>query len=189
VTSLAKMEEKTTSPTGRGLYVNETILCRDVPPPPANVKPFMPAAGTVLTKRQYMEAHRADPGCAVCHGLFDPIGFAFENFDWVGANRQLDEGLPVDTTGTLDIDDFPFKNAKELVAHLKELPDTRRCFVQNLLRYANGHEAAPADSAVVDAWETEFTRQKRNWIDSLAALVASDGFRYVSPAPALPVTN
>jgi len=189
MTSIAKMEEKTTSPTGRGVYVNETVLCRDIPAPPANVKMFMPPAGTTLTKRQYMEAHRADPGCAACHGLFDPIGFAFENFDWVGANRQLDQGLPVDTTGTLDIDDFAFKNSKELVAHLKTLPDTQRCFVQNLFRYANGHESSPSDKTVIDAWDTELGRQNRNWINSLAALVASDGFRYVSPAPALQATN
>jgi hypothetical protein len=189
MTSLAKMEEKTTSPTGRGVYINETILCRDIPPPPANVKMFVPPVGATPTKREYMEMHRSDPGCAACHGLFDPIGFAFENFDWVGANRQLDQGKPVNTTGQLDLDDFTFKNSKELVTHLKGLPDTQRCFVQNLFRYANGHEKSDFDEALIDAWSMEFSRQGRDWTRSMAAMVASDGFRYVSPPPAVQVAN
>jgi hypothetical protein len=181
-TSIAKMEEKTTSPTARGVYVNETLLCRSIPPPPADVKPFMAPAGATLTKREYMELHRADPGCASCHALFDPIGFAFENFDWVGANRQLDQGKPVDTSGKLD--DFPFKNSKDLVGYLKAMPDTQRCFVQNLFRYANGHEETRADEALIEGWNGEFGRQKRNWSSFLTEMVAGDGFRYVSVAPA-----
>jgi hypothetical protein len=181
-TSLAKMEEKTTSPTGRGVYINETILCRDIPPPPDGVKKLMPPDGTVLTKREYMEMHRQDPGCAACHALFDPVGFAFENFDWVGANRATDQGKPVDTTGTFE--GFSYKNSKELVTYLKTLPDTQRCLVDHLFQYANGHKESASDSAVLDDWSKSFTRVKRNLPDFLTEMVASEGFRYTSPAPA-----
>jgi hypothetical protein len=181
-TSIAKMEEKSTSPTARGVYVNETVLCRSIPPPPAGVKPFMPAPGATLTKREYLELHRADPGCAACHGLFDPIGFAFENFDWVGANRKLDQGKPVDTTGTYE--GHPFKDAKDMIEYLKQQPDTQKCFVQNLFRYANGHEETAADAPIIDGWNQEFGRQNRNWTKFLTEMVASNDFHYVSPAPA-----
>jgi hypothetical protein len=177
-TSIAKMEEKSTSPTARGVYVNETVLCRSIPPPPAGVKPFMPAAGATLTKREYLDLHRADPGCAACHGLFDPIGFAFENFDWVGANRKLDQGKPVDTTGSYE--GYAFKDAKDMIGYLKKQPDTQRCFVQNLFRYANGHEETATDAPIIDGWNQEFGRQNRNWSKFLTEMVASNDFKYVN---------
>jgi hypothetical protein len=180
-TSLAKMEEKTTSPTGRGVYINEMILCRDIPPPPDAVKKLDPPAGTTLTKREYMEMHRQDPGCAACHALFDPVGFAFENFDWVGANRATDQGKPVDTTG--DFEGFAYKNSKEMVGYLKTLPDTERCMVDHLFQYANGHKGSASDQQILDGWTKSFASVKRNLPQFLTEMATSESFRYVSPAP------
>ena len=46
--------------------------------------------------------HRADPSCATCHNLMDPIGFGLENFDWMGRWRDTESnGQPVDASGTL----------------------------------------------------------------------------------------
>jgi hypothetical protein len=56
--------------------------------------------------------------------------------------------------------------------------------VQNLFRYANGHEETEADGAIIAAWNQEFGRQNRNWSKFLTEMVASNDFRYVSPAPA-----
>ena len=79
-----------TSPTGRGVFVLEQLLCTEPPEPPGdvdtNLKPLPP--GVVLTNRERMDQHRSDPACAACHALFDPIGYAFEVFDWVGAYRR-----------------------------------------------------------------------------------------------------
>jgi hypothetical protein len=182
MTSIPKMEEGTTSPTARGVYINEAILCREIPPPPPNVGEPMLPAGATPTKREFMELHRADPGCAACHALFDPIGFAFENFDWVGANRQLDNGKPIDTRGTYQ--GFAYQNSRELLGYLKKLPDTQRCFVNHLFRYANGHNESEAHEPVVEAWDQELTRQDRNLGKFLTEMVASDGFRFVSVPPA-----
>ena len=37
-----------------------------------------------------MEQHRANPACASCHARMDPIGFAFENYNAIGAWRDKD---------------------------------------------------------------------------------------------------
>ena len=79
-----------TSPTIRGKWVLEQLLGTPPPPPPANVPSLKEdATHTKLTMRQRMEEHRANPTCAVCHAIMDPIGFALENFDGLGKWREL----------------------------------------------------------------------------------------------------
>ena len=77
----------------------ENILGTPPPPPPPNVPDLKeekngPLVGTL---RQRMEKHRADPNCASCHARMDPIGFAFENFDGVGAWRKQDGENKIDS--------------------------------------------------------------------------------------------
>ena len=82
-----------TSVVQRGKWVLENLLGSPPPPPPPNV-PDLKAAphGKVLSMRQQMEVHRANPICASCHGRMDPIGFALENYDGVGRWRDADAG-------------------------------------------------------------------------------------------------
>jgi hypothetical protein len=182
MTTIDKVNE--TSPTARGLFVNEKLLCRDIPPPPPNLDTTLkpPPPGTVLTKRETLTAHRADPGCAACHGQFDPLGFAFESFDWAGVYRTREpNGKPVDTTGTFE--GVAFANAAELVAQLKQLPDAQLCLVTNLFRYAAGHMETAADQATIAAWNSTFGGQQRVLSRFLVELASSSAFAYVSPAP------
>ena len=91
-----------TSPVVRGKWILENLM--GVPPPP-------PLPGVALkdegdeavpkTMRERMERHRANPECASCHRLMDPLGFALENFDAVGAWRTMDAGKPIDASGQL----------------------------------------------------------------------------------------
>jgi hypothetical protein len=182
MTSNDKINE--TAPVARGLFISENILCREIPPPPPGVMMKEPPMGVVLTKREILDRHRSDPGCAACHGLFDPLGYAFESFDWVGQYRDKEpNGRPVDTTGIFD--GTSFKNARELVALLRPLPDVRRCFVDFLYRYANGHPATDEDSATLRAWGDAMARAQGQLPRFITELVASDDFRHVAPAPQL----
>jgi hypothetical protein len=85
-----------TSPVLRGKWVLENLLGLPVPPPPADVPQLMPPGANEAPKtlRQQMEVHRASPVCASCHRVMDPIGFAMENFDAVGAWRSSEPGGP-----------------------------------------------------------------------------------------------
>jgi hypothetical protein len=92
-----------TSPVLRGKWVLENILGTPPPPPPPNI-PTLPgnAQGDApKTMRELLTAHRASPTCAGCHKVMDPIGFALENFDAVGAWRTQDAGSAIDASGEL----------------------------------------------------------------------------------------
>jgi hypothetical protein len=91
-----------TSPVIRGKWILEQILGTPPPPPPPNVPPL--EAKTIdanLPLRKRLEIHRESADCAGCHAKIDPLGFALENFDAIGAFRTMDGPNPVDTAGKL----------------------------------------------------------------------------------------
>src|SRR5690606_18640823 len=93
-----------TSPVIRGSWILENLLHAPVPAPPPGVETNLDGDGTqVITSsvRERLEAHRTDPACSSCHSVIDPVGFALENFDMIGAWREYDGDSPVDATGTL----------------------------------------------------------------------------------------
>jgi mono/diheme cytochrome c family protein len=92
-----------TSPVVRGKFILENILGMPVPPPPPDVPPLKAteAGEQPKTIREQMAEHRANPACATCHKIMDPIGFSLENFDAVGAWRAREPGGPIDASGQL----------------------------------------------------------------------------------------
>ena len=91
-----------TAPSLRGKWVLENLLGTPPPPPPADVPALEAEPGAApRTMRERLEGHRANPACADCHALIDPLGFAMENFDAVGGWRDYDSGAPVDASGRL----------------------------------------------------------------------------------------
>jgi mono/diheme cytochrome c family protein len=129
-----------TSPVQRGKWILTNILGTPPTPPPPNV-PELKENGEgsrPLSVRERMEAHRADPVCAGCHKVMDPIGFALENFDAVGHWRASDEGARIDPSGTL----FNGARIDGPVALRKALAERPEVFVgvmtEKLLTYALG---------------------------------------------------
>ncbi|HEY1304771.1 MAG TPA: DUF1592 domain-containing protein [Vicinamibacterales bacterium] len=92
-----------TSPVERGKWILTNLLGVPPQPPPPNVPPLPDngADGKVLSLRERMERHRANPVCAGCHRVMDPIGFAMENFDGIGRWRAKEDGTVIDASGTL----------------------------------------------------------------------------------------
>ncbi len=91
-----------TAPVLRGKWILENVLGTPPPPPLPNVPPLQANSQTApRTLRERMEQHRASPTCAGCHKVMDPLGFALENFDGVGAWRSREGGLPIDASGLL----------------------------------------------------------------------------------------
>ncbi len=126
----------------RGKWVLENILAAPPPPPPPNVpaledvKPANP--GEVLTLREKMEIHPANPTCAVCHNQFDPIGFGLENYNAIGQWRTEDEGKPINATGRLP-NGVEFEGPAELQDALLQNPGVIvGAFTQKLLTYSLG---------------------------------------------------
>jgi hypothetical protein len=141
-----------TSPVGRGKWVLENVLGTPPPPPPANVPELEPDAdsGKALSMRERMEQHRANPVCASCHRIMDPLGLALENFDAVGRWRaHMPGGTAIDATGTM-----PDGTAFEGPADLRELlvgnPEQFATVVtEKLLTYALGRGVEYYDAPAV----------------------------------------
>jgi hypothetical protein len=140
-----------TSPVKRGKWVLEQILNSPPPPPPPDVPELPPTKQLTGSLRKVMEEHRANALCASCHNRMDPIGFAFENYDAIGAWRDKDGGFTIDASGALP-DGQSFQGPAELKRILMGKKDVfRRCLAEKLLTYALGRGLEYYDRCAVDA--------------------------------------
>lgn len=165
-----------TSPTLRGKYVRERLLCELVPPPPPEVDTTLaPDPGMPRTLRERLDLHRSEPVCASCHQAIDPPGFLFEGFDSIGAERTLDNGYPVDTTG--DLDGVALTEGRELGELLAEDPRVSMCMVRQLYRHATGRLEVRGESAGLAELERTFAASGHRFVDLLIELASSDLYR------------
>ena len=171
-----------TSPTHRGVFVMEDLLCEEIPPPPANVNDTLeqPDTSEAETLRDKLEQHREDPVCAACHEMFDRrLGFTFENFDAIGRFREMENDIPIDATGELG--DVTFTGVKDLANYVAEDPRFTSCMTERLFAFAAGHEAADGERPVMDE-VTEQLRGHYRFRQLVLQLVTSDAFRFLEPA-------
>ena len=170
-----------TSPVLRGKYVLENLLDTAPPPPPPNVPELQPSSkhGDQGTLREQMEKHRADPGCASCHKLMDPIGFGLENFDASGAWRDQERGKPIDASGEL-FDGRKFNGVDELRKYLVEDHRTEfhRSVATKLLTYALGRGLDWYDKPALDKIVSDTEAAKGSSRAMLKAVVKSVPFQY-----------
>jgi hypothetical protein len=165
-----------TSVTLRGKFVQETLLCRDIPPPPANVDTSIPEAdASAPTMRERIAVHLENPACAGCHQITDPTGLAFEPFDGVGRPRSSENGVLIDPSG--DLDGVPFADAVELAEVLAGMPAVPQCFAQQVMTYAGGQVPA-LDAEPLLYWHADgFARADHRVLDLLRDIALSDAFR------------
>lgn len=159
----------------RGKWVLDRLLCQDPPPPPANI-PQLPSGPTSGSLRQRMEQHVSDPVCAACHGKMDPIGFALEHFDAIGAWRMTDGEYAIDTRGTLP-DGRSFDGAIELGRTLKEDPALPACIVRQIFTYAMGRRPEAADEQALGQLTQSFGAKGYRMKELLVQVVLTPTFR------------
>jgi hypothetical protein len=183
-----------TSPTARGMFVREHLLCQVVPNPPPGVNTTLPepTADTVRAKRERMLEHAQNPTCSGCHRLMDPIGFGLEKYDAVGGWRDKetieigDEDGPrrravqeVDITPLGEIAGLPnatFADARELGRVLASSPICQECVVKQMFRYAFGRPETPADRQTLRGATAAFRNSAFKFKEILIALVRSPQF-------------
>jgi hypothetical protein len=166
-----------TSPTLRGRFVSERLLCRPIPPPPPDVAAELPprSAGAPRTTRQRVEEHLADPKCAGCHALMDPLGLVLERFDATGAYRAQENGADIDASGRLD--DVPVSGLPGLAAALRGSPAAAACVAQQLFRHVKGRNAFAADGPALAALARAFAGAGHRFRGLVSAFVLSEPFR------------
>ena len=168
-----------TSPVVRGKWVMDNILGAPPPAPPANVPPLKENAegGKPVPVRTRLEEHRANPACASCHTMMDPIGFALENFDALGAWRDNDNGFPIDSSGQL-VDgtkvNGPASLREALANHSHAFIST---FTGKLLTYALGRGLEYYDMPAVRAIDRLAAAQGNHFSAFVLGIVKSTPFQ------------
>lgn len=177
--------ETATSPTARGKYVRERVLCETVPPPPDDVDTDLDdEMGEAKTTREKMELHRKDPKCAGCHMVTDPPGFLFENFDPIGAYRTLDNGYPVDASGELD--GQPLADARGLADLLPDDERVGQCIVNQLYRHGSSRLEQPFERTGLREIAAEFAAGGYRFRELMVLMVTSEAFRTVADEEVAP---
>lgn len=172
-----------TSPVKRGKWVMTNLLCETPPPPPPEVEGLQTEDREDLTVREQMELHRADPACASCHEVMDPIGFSFENYDGIGAYREVDElGFPINASGRLP-DGTGFQDVRDLMRPVSFSPKFSQCVAQKTLTYALGRKLSVEDVASLEQIVERFESDDLRFVDLVKGVVLSPPFRTRSVAP------
>ncbi len=181
-----------TSPVVRGNWVLKTLLGSPAPDPPPNVPSLTPrpsdAAGNARppTMREQMQQHHADPVCASCHSIMEPIGLALEPFDAIGRWRSEDNGSPIDTVSRLydgTVVDGPAGVRAFVLRHQEQY---LRNFVENLVTYALGRGVEYQDMPTVRRVLHEASGDGYRLRSLIEAVAMSDVFRMnvaTQPAP------
>lgn len=169
---------RSSSATLRGKFVRQTLLCGEVPPPPANVDTSIPEPSAESpTLRERIAAHLEVPTCRSCHELMDPIGLAFENFDGMGVHRDTEGGAPIDPSGELDGE--AFDDLEGLAWAVRGHEDFVPCLVRQVARAAIGREPAEQEAEamtwLIQKFEADDHRLRELW----RSLALSPMFRTV----------
>jgi hypothetical protein len=167
-----------TSPTLRGVFVRNRLLCQTIMPPPPNVAVDEPPQdmGSPCKVDRYA-AHRSG-GCAACHNLTDPIGFGLERYDRTGAYRTADKDNPqcaisgdgaIDGLGT-------FNGPGELGELILGAGSMEGCVVTQAYRMALGRRETTADTATLQNLTNGFKQNGRAFDKLLVDVVADPAF-------------
>jgi hypothetical protein len=173
----------------RGAWIMERILGTPPAIPPPNVPNLNEAVkGKAATVREQTEIHRRNPACASCHAVMDPLGFALENFDTVGAYRTIDpqSRLPIDSSATMPDGeqlDGPAGLHKALAARSDQFA---QIITEKLMTYAVGRHIDYHDMPAVRAIVRKAKTEGLTFESLVMGVVNSDAFRRRAPAEPLP---
>ena len=170
-----------TSPVLRGKWVMEVLLGTPPPPPPPGVPTLEDtkgsADGRLITTRERMEIHRANPACESCHKLMDPIGLALDNYDVTGRWRIRENGAPLDTNGEF-YDGTVIATPSELQEVLIKRPiPLVRTFTENLMAYALGRRIEYYDQPTIRSVTAQAKQDDYRMSSFVLGVVLSDAFR------------
>jgi hypothetical protein len=130
----------------------ETLFGAPVPQPPPGVDQSLkedPTLARPMTVRERLESHRANPNCASCHQIMDPIGFSLEHFDLDGRWRDVDGTTPIDSTGKL-VDGTTLTGVNDLRAALLARSDSFvTSLIEKMLIYALGRRIESYDQPAI----------------------------------------
>jgi hypothetical protein len=172
-----------TSPVHRGLLVRNRFLCNGPLQVPANIPPAPPPDPT-KTHREQLVQHAIDPACAGCHQQFDPLGFAFENYDGVGVYRSRENNVAIDATGVargVASVDIAHVGALDLSQKLATLPEAQRCFAQQLGQSYLGYQVPSNSCALQKSMMALQAPGSKGTVDAVIAYIVDSALALRQP--------
>jgi hypothetical protein len=172
------------SPTLRGVFVREALLCQHVPPAPADVDFGLFNADDSpehKTARDRLEVHAESATCRNCHALTDPLGLGLEPFDGMGRFRTTENGAPIDASG--DLDGKSFRDPIELGQVMAKHQGVAACLARRAYQYAIGRKTAISERAFLRRLEAAFENEGYRIAALMREIVSAEGFRTVEDAP------
>jgi hypothetical protein len=163
----------------RGVFVNQRILCRDLPPPDPNATVLVPL-DPGMTNRERVEATTGPGTCGQgCHStIINPPGFAFEHFDPIGRYRTEDRGKPINSASSYAFADGEksFDGAVEFSHLLAASPEVHACYIEGWMSYMNGHPLESSEQPLLDYLTGASLAGDLTLHDLVLRLVSADGF-------------
>jgi hypothetical protein len=166
-----------TSPVKRGKWILDNLLNTPPPPAPPGV-PELDKAELNGTLRERIEQHRADPACASCHKLMDPLGLALENYDAVGRWRTRDAGEEIDASGEMPTGE-KIKSAGDLIRIMREKNAEKfvRCLTEKMMTFALGRGLEYYDRCAVDQIFSKSKADDFLFVSLVTEIVLSNPFQ------------
>jgi hypothetical protein len=171
------------APVKRGVTVLRRVACVTVPSPTElNIQVTPPVPDPTKTTRERYAIHATDQLCASCHNAIDSIGFAFEDFDGMGALRATENNNPIDSSTTIAIGsdfDGSYPDSAALAQAIASSAQVRACVARQLLRGTVGrsdNSVTPVEDAFVSLWQGLPSDQQGNLVETLVAFIRSPIF-------------
>ena len=167
------------SPTKRGVAINEIFLCSPTPTPPNNVdfSVVNNPNSSMKTLRERLMAHATNPTCAACHQRSDPVGLSLESFDTIGGYRTTDNGEPINVSAT--IQGHTVSGAQGLGQYMHDNPRYPACVARKLYSYSRGLNSSSVND-FPDAYKA-FQNSGFRLRALLKSMAVSDSFYAVGP--------
>jgi hypothetical protein len=173
---LSRHGETESDPILRGAFINHTLLCMDLAPPPGVLESITDPPASARSNRQRVTAVTSSAVCAACHAAYiNPAGFAFEHYDPLGRYRTTESGLPVNAADSYSFASGPrsFADAVEFSRLLAESPEVHACYARNWFAFLEGRLPRAEDEPFI-GWLAERSLAGRSSLRALALTVVTD---------------
>jgi hypothetical protein len=175
------------NPVSVGVSIIRRLMCNDIQKPTNVFIPPLNPQTPNETIRQWYSQHASTPFCNSCHSTIDSIGFAFLNYDALGAWMSTDAGQPVDASGSFTAPGgtttFTYKNAIDLVNELAKAPEVSDCATAMWLRYLNRRLEASGDTTSLQTARGALAAHSNDMREMLVALSTTNAFTARLPNP------
>jgi hypothetical protein len=172
----------------RGARILAGLLCQPRPTPPAQLPTVSPPS-LLDTERGWLERVTSPAECAACHRDMNQLGFALEHYDHAGRWRDLDHGVPVDSSGTWERAGLrdSFAGAPELMELLAESDAVKSCFVRRWLEAGYGRPfQEETDSCRLQQSADAWSESDGGVVELLVQIAQTPRFRYRATAELAP---